>query len=412
MVARILSPDGFDINPITTMYNSDKEIREAVASFVSRYEQQGYYSSNNGRISLQDLPDAMKVIKIEDGIAFVNDKMIAEVEVTQDTDPESPREWSNMTTMVCFHRKYNLGDKHNYSKDDYNSWQELAEAINYTPAMYDVKSTTEALLKLSEGVIKTPKDIPRSLYSELEQLKGSSLLLRGEGLTPETEEAHTQLLVAIRNIESIFKVVPYPAKTKALLSKIKAKVLDKDFAIQWYIIVLFELSFYEFSRGESWGVKHIAEQYHRVKKKRLAKTASELELVKSMESMLGAVAIIKPLYMYEHSGITISTSPFSCRWDSGQIGWVFITKETAKEEYGDNLTDKELAEKLNDILEAEVKTYDQYLTGDVYSFNIQTPDDNGDYEHYDSCSGFYGEESAYEAVLESLSLFINTSVCR
>jgi len=38
------------------------------------------------------------------------------------------------------------------------------------------------------------------------------------------------------------------------------------------------------------------------------------------------VSEILPMYMYNHSGITISTTPFSCRWDSGQIGWVFISQ--------------------------------------------------------------------------------------
>ena len=38
------------------------------------------------------------------------------------------------------------------------------------------------------------------------------------------------------------------------------------------------------------------------------------------------VMIMKPLYMYDHSGITISTSPFGCAWDSGRLGLVYITK--------------------------------------------------------------------------------------
>ena len=37
------------------------------------------------------------------------------------------------------------------------------------------------------------------------------------------------------------------------------------------------------------------------------------------------------LYMYEHSGITISTSKFNCQWDSGQIGFVYVEKKTIRE---------------------------------------------------------------------------------
>src|SRR6056297_3490365 len=37
--------------------------------------------------------------------------------------------------------------------------------------------------------------------------------------------------------------------------------------------------------------------------------------------------VILPLYMYDHSGITISLTPFSCPWDSGQIGFVQIPRK-------------------------------------------------------------------------------------
>jgi len=37
------------------------------------------------------------------------------IELYQDTDPESPREWDNLGKMVCFHRQYDLGDKHNFA---------------------------------------------------------------------------------------------------------------------------------------------------------------------------------------------------------------------------------------------------------------------------------------------------------
>lgn len=51
------------------------------------------------------------------------------VEVIQDTDPQNPREWDNEGLMVCFHGRYNLGDKTDYKEEDYESWAELAEAL-------------------------------------------------------------------------------------------------------------------------------------------------------------------------------------------------------------------------------------------------------------------------------------------
>ena len=33
------------------------------------------------------------------------------IELHVDSDPENPRQWDNMGEMVCFHKRYDLGDK-------------------------------------------------------------------------------------------------------------------------------------------------------------------------------------------------------------------------------------------------------------------------------------------------------------
>src|SRR6187402_3409459 len=38
------------------------------------------------------------------------------LEIISDDDPMSPREWDNIGTMVCFHKRYTLGDKHDYKE--------------------------------------------------------------------------------------------------------------------------------------------------------------------------------------------------------------------------------------------------------------------------------------------------------
>ena len=40
------------------------------------------------------------------------------LKIEQDDCAESPREWDNVATMVCWHRNYSLGDKHNYKNAD------------------------------------------------------------------------------------------------------------------------------------------------------------------------------------------------------------------------------------------------------------------------------------------------------
>ena len=62
-----------------------------------------------------------------------------------------------------------------------------------------------------------------------------------------------------------------------------------------------------------------------------------------------------PLYLYDHSGITMSTSPFSCGRDSGQVAFIYVTKEKAEKEYG-NLTKANL-EKVTKYMEGEVEVY-------------------------------------------------------
>lgn len=138
------------------------------------------------------------------------------VRVFQDENPSSPREDDNLTRMICFHGRYNLGDKHDFDSNDFDSWDEMEKYI-----------------------IATEKPI-----------------------------------------------------------------------------------------------------------------------------------IIKPLYLYDHSGITISTSPFSCRWDSGRIGFVFITKESARKNFSVKRCTKDIVEKCEKILEAEVDTYDKYLRGGSYGFRV------------------------------------------
>jgi len=40
-----------------------------------------------------------------------------------------------------------------------------------------------------------------------------------------------------------------------------------------------------------------------------------------------------PVYAYVHSGVDLSLSPFSCPWDSGQSGVIFISRHDAKKTF-------------------------------------------------------------------------------
>ncbi len=118
-------------------------------------------------------------------------------------------------------------------------------------------------------------------------------------------------------------------------------------------------------------------------------------------------AVVLPLYLYDHSGITMNTTGFSCRWDSGQVGFIYVTKDKLREEYGVKSIRRELKEKVEKILVNEVETYDQYLTGDVYGFEIVkiVKCDHG-HEHEekeDSCWGFFGDDIKENGILDHVS---------
>ena len=74
------------------------------------------------------------------------------------------------------------------------------------------------------------------------------------------------------------------------------------------------------------------------------------------------VALMLPIYMYDHSGITISHKPFSCPWDSGQIGWIFVNKDQVRREFGVKRISSKVMDKVRSVLIAEIEEYNEYLT--------------------------------------------------
>ena len=91
-----------------------------------------------------------------------------------------------------------------------------------------------------------------------------------------------------------------------------------------------------------------------------------------------------PLYLYDHSGITMNTTGFSCPWDSGKVGFIYVTLDKVRAEFSVKRVGKALRRKVEKILKGEVEYYDKYLTGSFVGFIIEAPD-SGD---IDSCWGF------------------------
>jgi len=129
-----------------------------------------------------------------------------------------------------------------------------------------------------------------------------------------------------------------------------------------------------------------------------------------IEKAINQYYVMLPLYLYDHSGITISTGPFNCPWDSGQIGYIYVTKEAIKKEFNRKIMSKKLEQKAIDIMRSEVNTYDDYLTGSVYGYVIEPTDENKEINCDDSCWGFFGCNHEKSGLMEMAKNAIDCAI--
>lgn len=113
--------------------------------------------------------------------------------------------------------------------------------------------------------------------------------------------------------------------------------------------------------------------------------ADRIKEVMEDDSMIGLW-----VYAYIHSGIVLNTSPFSCPWDSGKSGCIFVSKEKVLKEWNRKRMSPKLLKQVLSCLEAEVKVFSAYLSGEVYGWQIEDEEGN----HLDSCYGYYSYQDA------------------
>lgn len=99
------------------------------------------------------------------------------------------------------------------------------------------------------------------------------------------------------------------------------------------------------------------------------------------------------VYAYIHGGIKIRCNPFSCQFDSGQVGVIYVSREKIKSEGIDDAAAKK-------ILESEIDLYNLYLNGEVYGFIFH--DENN--EEINSCWGFFGSDYRTNGILDHVNL--------
>lgn len=95
-------------------------------------------------------------------------------------------------------------------------------------------------------------------------------------------------------------------------------------------------------------------------------------------------AVVVNLYLLDHRGITISTSQFASKWDSGWVGYIWADPSETS-------LDKEA---IREVLEGEIETYDLYLRGEVWGVVVSEtcPTCEQATEEVGHCFNFFGEE--------------------
>ena len=109
------------------------------------------------------------------------------------------------------------------------------------------------------------------------------------------------------------------------------------------------------------------------------------------------------VYIYEHSGVSLSTTPFNDPWDSSLYGILVVEKDKVRKFHNKKRISKKIREEEEGYLVAQVEIFGAYLNGDVYGFQITDKDG----KLIDSCSGYYGKigledmKAEYEGVIDA-----------
>lgn len=136
------------------------------------------------------------------------------------------------------------------------------------------------------------------------------------------------------------------------------------------------------------------------------------EPIKDLQKFVKRREIISlPLYLYDHSVLSISTETFVGRaqhaeWDSGQVGYIFITRKDARREVCCGRLSDYYFDRVLKLLKSEVEVYDSYLSGNVYGFTITKPDG----VELESYGGFYGYDHEKSGIVKEIKAIVDADI--
>ena len=77
--------------------------------------------------------------------------------------------------------------------------------------------------------------------------------------------------------------------------------------------------------------------------------------------------VVKPVYLMDHSGLSISITDFGDPLDSGHIGYWYVMRDEIDPEH----TNENWRAAASELIASNVELYDQYMRGDVYYYTLE-----------------------------------------
>ena len=99
-----------------------------------------------------------------------------------------------------------------------------------------------------------------------------------------------------------------------------------------------------------------------------------------------------PVYLYDHSGLALSDTPFGDRWDSGQLGYIYETRSNIRAEYRVQRISRKLEQSVLARLRHTLQLLEYWANGNVYAYEIPALDEY--------CGGFYGWDHETSGLVE------------
>lgn len=121
-------------------------------------------------------------------------------------------------------------------------------------------------------------------------------------------------------------------------------------------------------------------------------------------------AIVLEVWMYDHSGIRLDVEPFYGRaqhaeWDSGQFGVIYALPKQIREFFEVKRITPKIREQARLRLKSEIEAYDQYVSGDVWCYDVE----NDDGDQVETGCGYFGLDYAREAGREAAQEVLSTA---